>query len=437
MQEILSLDLGRFIFTSIVFFSFIIFSIKTKKPFYYSVLFLLFLAPLNITLQQPNFDIYIQGFSSNYLVPTLSIIDVFIFFVLFFSFKDKKLKKNTKIFFSILFLFFTTKAFLDNNLLSTLLIYRIFFYSLAAVYVFNFFSLKKNLKTISIIILISVLIQLVIGIVQFKTGHSLGLHFLGESNLVKGMFGTSFVDLNNVLFLRAYGTFPHPNILAGFSFLALFFSIANIKKEKINIATSILSTILIFLTFSRIIISLTVLFWIVYLIYSLFKRMQEGKKIKVFSIYPLFFTRFANLFFENDGSFSDRVELLKTSREILRNYPLWGIGVGKFVQGIDYYPVYTAGGFLLLQPVHNVFLLILAEYGMVFGIPLLALILTILAGAFLKGNVLIKYGVFSILLVASFDHYLLTLPQGVLVFTFLLVFFSNQLLKHQQPLYTP
>lgn len=416
------MDLGRLIFTSIVFLVYIFLCVKTKKPFYYSVLFLLALLPLNITFQQPNFNIYIQGLSSNYIVPTLSIIDAFVFLILLFSFKEKKLKKNTKIFFTIFFLFLTTKAFLDNNLLSTLLIYRIFFYTLATTYIVKHFPFRKNIKKISVIIFASILIQSLVGFLQFYYGHSLGLHFLGESNLVKGMLGTSFINLNEILFLRAYGTFPHPNILAGFCLAVLFFAIANIKKTKINILTSILATILIFFTFSRIVILLTVLLWVGFLIK---KGLEKNKDIKIFTIYPIFLTRFLNLFLENDGSVTDRVELLKTAREILRNYPYIGIGVGNFVRGIDYYPVYTAGGFLLLQPVHNVFLLLLAEYGMIFGIPLIVLILTILTKAFLRGNLLIKYGIFSILLIASFDHYLVTLPQGLLLFVGVLVLLIN------------
>jgi hypothetical protein len=423
--------LSRLIFTSVVFLFYFFLCIKTKKPFHYSVLFLIFLLPFNITLQQPNFSVYIQGFSSNYVIPTLSIIDVFVFFTLVFSFKGKKLSKNTKLFFVIFFLFLTAKAFLDNTLLSTLLIYRVFFYALATIYIVQFFPFKKNLKAISRILLVVVAIQLIIGIIQFNTGHSLGLHFLGESNLVKGMFGTSFINLNDILYLRAYGTFPHPNVLAGFLLGVLFFSIANLKKERINVATSILATNLIFLTFSRIVILLTILLWIGFFF---FKITKKNKKTNLFTIYPLFFTRFLNLFLENDGSFSDRVELLKTSREILKNYPYIGIGVGKFVQGIDYYPVYTAGGFLLLQPVHNVFLLILSEYGLVFGIPLVFLILTILTKAFLKGSFLIKFGVFSILTIAMFDHYLVTLPQGLFLFTFILVFLANLSQKHQKRL---
>ena len=436
MQEIFSLDLGRLIFTSVVFLVYIFLCIKTKKPFYYSVLFLLALLPFNITLQQPNFNVYIQGLSSNYIVPTLSIIDAFVFLILLFSFKEKKLEKNTRIFFTVFFLFLTTKAFLDNNLLSTLLIYRMFFYALAITYVVKYFPFKKNLKTISPILFISILIQSLIGFLQFHYGHSLGLHFLGESNLVKGMLGTSFINLNEILFLRAYGTFPHPNILAGFCLSVLFFSTAYIKKERINVITAVLTTILIFLTFSRVVILLAVFLWIGFFLFHIKECFEKKKSIKLFTIYPIFLTRFLNLFFGNDGSFTDRIELLKTSREILRNYPYFGIGVGNFVRGIDYYPVYTAGGFLLLQPVHNVFLLILAEYGMVFGIPLIALILTILIKAFLRGNLLIKYGVFSILVIASFDHYLITLPQGLLLFTFVLVFLSNQFQKHQKPLNT-
>lgn len=419
MQEVFSLDLGRLIFTSALLLSFVFFCIKTKRPFYISTIFLLIVLPFNITLQQPNYDVYISGLSSNYIVPTLSILDVFVFLVLFFSFKEKKLKKNHKIFFTILFLFFTTKAFLDNEIISTLQIYRLFFYALCATYIVQEFPLKKNIKTISYILLSSTIVQATIGILQFRQGHNLGFHFLGESNLVKGMFGTSFVDIDGILFLRAYGTFPHPNILAGFLLFTLIFSLANVKRAQINWITGVLSTILIFFTFSRIAIFLSVVFWIGFLLFKIFKKQKEKKEkqLSFLSIYPLFITRFFNLFLENDGSFSDRVELLKTAREILRNHPFFGIGAGRFVYGLDYYPVYTAGGFLLLQPVHNVPLLLLAEYGIVFGLPLILLIVFFLVRGFLRGGVFLKYAIFSTVIILTFDHYFITLPQGIIFFT--------------------
>lgn len=429
MQEIFSLDLGRLIFVLIVFLIYGFFCIKTKKPFYYSVLFLIFLLPFNITLQQPNFNLYIHGISSNYVIPTLSIIDVFVFFVLVFSFqkrKDLKITKKIKIFFITFFLFLTTKAFLDNNLLSTLLIYRLFFYILGCFCIFQLFEFKKNIKTITILLFFSIAIQFAIGLTQFNLGHSLGLHFLGESNLVKGMFGSSFIDLNNNLFLRSYGTFPHPNILATFSLFTLFFSIGNLKKERINILTSILATILIFLTFSRIVILLTLLLWMGFLFFKIKDRLKNLKKTNILLYSPLFFTRFTNLFLEKDSSFLDRLELINLAKEILKNFPYFGIGVGRFVYGVDLYPVYTQGGFLLLQPVHNIYILILSEYGFVFGIPVVFLILFLLFKNFLKLNFFLKYLIFSIFVISFFDHFFLTLPQGLIFFLGILTFLNKK-----------
>ncbi len=423
MDEIFTLNLGRLIFVLIVFFAYFFLCIKTKKYLYYSTLFLLLLLPLNITLQQPNFNVYLHGISSNYVVPTLHIIDVFVFFVLIFAFKERKkikISKNVKKFFSVFFLFLTIKVFLDFNLLSTLLTYRIFFYALATFLIFETFPFKKNLKFLSNLVFFSILLQFLIGLLQFKQGISLGLVFLGESQVVKGMFGSSFVDLGGSLFLRAYGTFPHPNILAAFSLFALFFSIGNFKKNKINILTSALATILIFLTFSRIAILLTVLLWIGFLFFKLKDRLKVLKKTNIFLYSPLFFTRFTNLFLEKDSSFSDRLELMKTAKEIIQNHPYFGIGVGRFVYGLDLYPVYTTGGFLLLQPVHNVFLLILSEFGFVFGIPLVLLILFFLLKGFLKQKWIIKYLMFCLFAFLLLDHFLFSLPQGLFGLFFLL-----------------
>jgi hypothetical protein len=419
VEEVFTLNLGRLIFVLIVFIFFSFLAFKTKKYFFYSTLFLFVLIPFNITLQVPNFSVYISGISSNYLIPTFHLIDVFVFFLLCAALKEGKIfkiEKKLKIFFSVLFLFFTIKAFVDFNILSTLLIYRTFFYAFSAFLIIKEFHFKKHLKLLSKILLFSILIQLLIGILQFKLGHSLGLIALGESQVVKGMFGSSFIDLNGTLFLRAYGTFPHPNVLASFLLFSTFFCLYYIK-DRISLIAAALSTILIFLTFSRIVILLVILVWVVFFAHKIFLEK------KLLSLSPLFVTRFLNIFSERDSSFSDRLDLITLSKEILQQHPYFGIGVGKFLYGIDYHPVYTTGGFLLLQPVHNIFLLILSEYGFVFGIPLILFLgYVLLFRGFFKSSVRIKLLAFLVLVLAFFDHYFLTLPQGLFVFSLLLSF---------------
>jgi len=70
-------------------------------------------------------------------------------------------------------------------------------------YVLNF--LKKVL-----------LISLFIGIYQVATHSSLGLQFIGETNISKDILGLSTINVYGYKIVRAYGTMAHPNILAGY-----------------------------------------------------------------------------------------------------------------------------------------------------------------------------------------------------------------------------
>ena len=76
-------------------------------------------------------------------------------------------------------------------------------------------------KFILIIIIIAV-IQSIIGIIQVIIQHSLGLIWLKESIISPIIPGVAKIVVSGQKYIRAYGLFPHPNILGGF----LLFSIA-------------------------------------------------------------------------------------------------------------------------------------------------------------------------------------------------------------------
>ncbi|MDI6778350.1 MAG: O-antigen ligase family protein [Patescibacteria group bacterium] len=83
------------------------------------------------------------------------------------------------------------------------------------------------------------LFQSILGIVQFVFNKSIGLRILGESILSPNLPGVAKIIITGGKHIRAYGTFPHPNILAGFLIIPIFLIIAELLKrstcaEKIN-----------------------------------------------------------------------------------------------------------------------------------------------------------------------------------------------------------
>jgi len=62
----------------------------------------------------------------------------------------------------------------------------------------------------------------------------LGLQLLGESFLAPHLSGVAKISTEQGLVMRAYGTFPHPNILATFLIISIFAGITLLLLSKIK-----------------------------------------------------------------------------------------------------------------------------------------------------------------------------------------------------------
>jgi len=275
---------------------------------------------------------------------------------------------------------------------------------------------KKFFLSASFVLLLNVVIQGGIGIVQVLRGASLSFSFLGESQVVSGMQGSSFIDLGGRIFLRAYGTFAHPNLFAGFLILSLLVGILSSKKiPGFGVTLKILSLLLLPFTFSRSAVLIAVFILLLLLLKGISKTRQN-----ILSISPLLFLeRFTNLIKGGDNSWKDRVSLLKSSLEVIKENFLLGTGFGRFVKAMEDYVPRTSRGILLNQPVHNIFVLIFAELG-IFGFLSFFYVLIKLFLDNFKRFTFFKISVLlSIIIIGFWDHYFFSLPQGFGVFFFL------------------
>lgn len=91
----------------------------------------------------------------------------------------------------------------------------LFFYTAQSM---RWFGLTKLLS----IIFVAGFFQSIIGILQYLYQHSLGLKILGESILAPNIDNVAKIVVDGEKIIRAYGTFPHPNIFAGFLVLSIF-----------------------------------------------------------------------------------------------------------------------------------------------------------------------------------------------------------------------
>jgi hypothetical protein len=420
-----------FIFTLFIFLTGI-----SNNPLLLTIFFLFVLLPFNITLQIPQtlsllgntyslYEPYSLGLWVNYLVPTISILDVFVFIFLFqvFNLNRKLFKKyflNKYIIIFLLLLVIHTIFVQEIN--TALLSLRMYGYFLTAVLVKEFILSEKNIKVllskgyINILLLLMISLQGTLGIYQFLRGASFGMFYLGESRIASGMYGSSFIDIHGESFLRAYGTFPHPNILAGWFFMMLILTILlyTISKKKIGLIAIPLILFFSIFTFSRVIILLLLLISLIF-VYTHFI-----KKSNALSISSVLWIRFINIFSGEDHSLEDRIELLRVNIQILRENLLLGTGLGNSLKAYtDVIPI-TQGGKILLQPVHNIWILSLLELGLLLGIYYFFLLYLFLLKN-MKFNLLSIGVLVAIFIIGFFDHYFFTLPQGIVIFYSLLL----------------
>lgn len=257
----------------------------------------------------------------------------------------------------------------------------------------------------------SVFFVCLLAIGQFLLGRSLGLWVLGERTFSVTTPLIARFNFYEEIFLRPYATFSHPNMLAAFLVLTLPILIYGlpVKLKKLKLMLGILVTSTIFITFSRpglilgAIQSFLLLrrFWKIWLILGVI-------------ITPLVFVRLASVFTFDTLAVLRRQELSDYAVKLFIENPLTGIGLNNFINVLAAERV-LVGTSRFLQPVHNIFLLILAETGLLgilglFGILGMAFLENIRKidkfSKVLLGNLLM------IVFLGLFDHYFLTLPQG-------------------------
>ena len=313
---------------------------------------------------------------------------------------------------------------------------------------------KKGLllKFFSLVVITS-LFQCFVAVSQYFTQHSLGLAKLGEMKLAlpgSACFGVSDGSLwiFDRLFsvprglegvIRAYGTFPHPNMLGGFLVFSLFASYFLYQKAQKPLHTKLLSIVLFSQVFSLCITySRSALFgWIigslVWFGLSVWKAYQQKNKLqssRIRSLALMIFASFGICFFLfypqlasrggvvnytqtlAQGADAERIAFQSIAASIVETKPLTGVGYNNYVLSVDEYSDTPSPKF----PVHNIFLLIAAETGLV-GLLCFLVFLALIAIRMLKSGLDVEtITLFSLFTVFMFigccDCYLIEGPEG-------------------------
>lgn len=364
---------------------------------------------------------FIAGVRIDYLAPTLYVTDI-LFFLLFalnaktvIQFFRKPNAVGTTLGLSLLLL---PVIF---SIVQPLAIYR-YVKILEFISVFAIVSQQKqSLKLFVGATAIGAGFELILSLLQFVNKQSLQgiFYFFGERHMNLSFPDIAKASINGVEFLRPYGTFSHPNSLAGFYLLIYFFMLTREQESKrtreqfLRYGLLFITSCLIIISFSKVTIATFLILNILYLIRS--KFYTRCKICFVARITTLVVLTTIVFFARGDtASVEKRMQLIKDSLVIIAYYPLFGVGLGNYLVAqhgfVMKYP------YFFLQPVHNIFLLWLAETGVIVGGLILYKIIHFLKEQEnKKAREQVLFCSLVLLLTGLFDHYWLTLQQNFLL----------------------
>ena len=361
--------------------------------------FLLFLTILFLPTQLgrhfwPDFS-YVYSLKVDYLSPTLYFWDILLLLLwVVFLISGRHINRLALIFFYFFVLSQALSLVFNSSAFGVGLI-RLEQYTIAGLFGVYIASLKKEeIGKIYLPLTLAVLGETVLAILQFFKGGTIGLWILGERTFSLSTPAIAKFDFYGREFLRPYGTFPHPNVLAGFILITLLLLPA---RRFLTISGGLA----ILLTVSR--VTMMAAF-----ISAMFILKSQGRKLLIFLLLlllPVLYTRYSAIFNFDNLTLLRREELSLTAINLWIGHPLFGVGLNNFIpKAAD---ALLTGPSRFLQPVHNIILLALSETGVIGAIGIIGLI----GYPLYKRKFLIVWT--SLIFLGLFDHYFLTLPQGI------------------------
>lgn len=371
---------------------------------------------------------YVNGVKIDYLSPTLYLTDI-IFIILFVLnykyFSSLFIKKNRNVWivcgFLIINIIFAKYQFL--SLYQALKIIEL-------VFIFVFFTKLRDWQFVIKSFFLISCVELILAIFQFINKSSIQniFYFLGERSFFLSTPGIAKIYFFGHEFLRTYATFSHPNSMGGFYLLTYFFFLTSniFEDKKLRINLLVISSILLFLSFSKTVITTYVLLNLFYII----KNTNKTRLFWIVRMIPIVIVGGFLMGMKTDPlSLEKRLAVYQNSISIITNNLLLGVGLNHYLIYQANYPIKYS--YFFLQPVHNIVLLLASETGIVFTIYLIYLLFKKNKERFFN-NVCFLICFLVVLFTGTIDHYWMTLQQNWLLLGVIFGILNNKSVRIMQ-----
>lgn len=293
-------------------------------------------------------------------------------------------------------------------------------------------GLEFNRKKLIDIFILSSLFQAVFGVWQFLVQHSFACSLIGVASHLPQDKGASVVMAENgERWLRAYGGLDHPNIFGGLMAISLVllviqsFDYQSKPIRRFYYLGAIILSSGLFFSFSR-------AAWLAFALsfaltaYNAYKKkiLFLNRNMYIASAFPLIIlaalyfnlvaVRSTGQTYTEKKSTNDRVELLKISKEVIKDNWMFGVGIGNY--GSAVMKEHNNFQYNLYQPVHNTLLLVLSEIGIIGMSLIISLLIYIVWLAQKIGDERYNPVILAIFSLFLFDHWLWSIHFGIIFF---------------------
>ncbi len=400
------------------------------------LLLLILIIPLNLGKHFEISSSFIDEVLVDYLVPTIFLQDIVVLLIVSFWMLGRGLKEITgslsslfgkkEVQISLLFVFALFLSTLSSiRFVPSICAWlRMFLYFILFLYVLSEIPVEEHFFKILDIVSVLVLLISLLGILQFLSGGSFfdNYLFFGEQP-----YSYSSPDIVRESFLGksvvpSYGLFRHPNTFGGFLSIFLLWLFSFLQRKRVYLLSFLFGSIALVFTLSYVAWGVFILGLFSHLFLQKRPKNILNKKYTLILMTTLvcFLATLLALVVSADKfespSIHRRIGLAKSSIVIFKENPLFGVGFNNASAVIDKYNL-ESKDIRFSQPVHNIFLLLLSEGGVV-SLSLFILFLFFVGQKLLNSSYfhLFLISFLQIILLGCFDHYLITSHQTLLLF---------------------